>query len=66
MKKYCTLGIMLPVIPLRVNYFLYKYQKYVWYQYEISLTEHMLVGTFQFGSTGRKELKCPNMIKEKQ
>ena len=54
------------MIPLRVNYFLLKYQKYVWYQDYISLVDHRLVGPFQFGVTGRKKLKFSNTIKEKQ
>ena len=66
MKKDGTLGKMFPVIPLRVNSFLQKYQTYVWYQYDISLANHRLVGTFQFGTTGRKKLKYPNMINDKQ
>ena len=39
---------------------------YVWYQDDVSLAEHRLVGPFQFGTTERKKLKYPNMIDEKQ
>ena len=56
---------MLPVMPLRVNNFLKKYQKYVWYQDEISLVDHSLVRTLQFGATGRNKLKHSNLTKEK-
>ena len=40
---------ILSVISLRVNNFLLKYQKFVWYQYHISLEEHRLVGALKFG-----------------
>ena len=53
MKQDGTLGKMLPVRPLRVNIFLHNYQTYVWYQDDISLAKHRMVGTFQFGTTGR-------------
>ena len=66
MKQYGTLEKMLPVIPFMVNNLLKKYQKYVWYQYDISLADNSLVGLFQFVSKGRKKLKYPNMIEEKQ
>ena len=59
MKEEGTLGKMWPVRPLRVNEFLKKRQGYVWYQDEISLAEHRIVGPFQFGTTGRNELKTP-------
>ena len=62
MKQDGTLGKMFPVRPLRVNNYLQKYQKYVWYQDEIYLADHRLVGPFQFGETGGKKLKHPNMI----
>ena len=55
----------MPVKPLRINDFLQKYQKYVWYQDEISQEEHKLVGPFQFWETGRNKLIPPNMIEEK-
>ena len=38
---------------------------YAWYQYDISLANHRLVGPFQFGTKGRKKLKYPNMISNK-
>ena len=66
MKQDGTVGIMLPVRPLRVNNLLQKHQKYVWYQDDISLSEYMLIGPLQFGATGRKKLKYPNMTEEKQ
>ena len=62
MKQDGTLGKIFPVRPLRVNSFLQKYQTYVWYQYDFYLANNRLVGTFQFGTTGRKTLKYPNMI----
>ena len=49
-----------------MNDFLKKSQSYVWYQDEIFLSEHMLVGPFQFGSSGRKKLKYPNIINDKK
>ena len=66
MKQDGTLGKMFPVRPLRVNGFLQRYQTYVWYQDDIFLAKHSLVGPFQFETTGRKNLKYPNMIDEKQ
>ena len=38
----------------------------MWYQDDISLADHNLVGPFQFGTSGRKKLKYPNMIDEKK
>ena len=55
-----------PVRQIRVNYFLQEYQKYVWYQDNISLAEHRLVVSFQFRATGRNKSKYPNIIEEKQ
>ena len=66
MNQDGTLGKMLPVRPLRVNGFLQRYQTYMWYQDDTPLAEHRLVGTVLFGTTGRKKLKYPNMIDEKQ
>ena len=66
MKQDGTLGKMLPVIPLRVNGFLQRYQTYVWYQDDISLVEHSLVCPFQFGTTGGNNFKYPNIIDKKQ
>ena len=57
---------MWAVIPLQVNGFLNKRQGYVWYQYEISLAKHKLVGPLKFGTTGRNKLKYPNIIDNKQ
>ena len=54
------------VRPIRVNGFLQRYLGYMWYQYEISISEHRLVDTFQFGTTVRKKSKYLNMIDEKQ
>ena len=65
-QKDDTLGKMWQVIPLWVNDFLRKIQGYVWYQDDISLAEHRLAGPFKFGTTGRKKLKYPNMIVDKQ
>ena len=66
MKQDGTLGKILPVIPLRVNGFLRRYQPYVWYHDAIYLDEHGMVGPFQFGTTVRNELKYPKIIKDKQ
>ena len=57
---------MWPVTPLQVNEFLNKRQGYVWYQDDISLAEDRLAGIFQFVTTGRKKLKHPNKIDDKQ
>ena len=57
---------MLPVIPNKVHNLLKNIYKYVWYQDEISLDEHSLVGQFQFGTTGRNKLKYRNIIGDKQ
>ena len=66
MKQDGTLGKILPVRPLRLNGFLKRCQEYLWYQYDISLSEYMIFGPFQFGRTLRKKLKYPNIIEEKQ
>ena len=66
MQQDGTLVKMWPVRPLLLNEFLKKRRGYVWYQDYVSLAEHSLVGTFQFGTTGRKKLKYPNMINKKQ
>ena len=60
------LGSMLTVRPSKVQNLLQKNQTYVWYQDDIYLDEHRLVGTFQFETTGRKKLKYPNMIDNKK
>ena len=60
-----TLGNMWPVRQLIVNDFLKERQGCVWYQDEIYLAEHRLVGPFQFGTTGRNKSKYPNMIDNK-
>ena len=57
---------MLPLIPSKVKTLLQKNHTYVWYQNYISISEHRLVGPFQFGTTGRKILKHPNIINKKQ
>ena len=57
MNEDGTLGKLFPVKPLRVNYVVQMYQKYVWFQDGISLEEHILVAPFQFGETGRNKLK---------
>ena len=49
MKQDGTLGKLFPVKPLRVNYVVQMYQKYVWFQDGISLEEHILVVTLQLG-----------------
>ena len=38
----------------------------MWYQDDIYLEEHSLLGILNFGATGRKKLKHPKMIEEKQ
>ena len=61
-----TMVKMFSVIPSKVHNLLQKNQTYVWYQDDISLSEHSLVGTIQLGTTGRKKLKYPNMVDVKQ
>ena len=61
-----TLGKIRPVRPLQVNDFLKKRHGYVWYQDDISLAKHKLVGPFKFGTTVRKKLKHPSMVENKQ
>ena len=53
MNQDVTLGKMLPVIPLKVNGFLQRYQTYVWYQYDFSSDKHRMVCPFPFGTTGK-------------
>ena len=53
-----------PVRPLRVNYFLPEYQKYVWSQDDMYMAENRLAGPVHFGATGRKKFKHPSIIKE--
>ena len=65
-QKDGTLGNMWTVRPLQVDEFLKKCQGYVWYQYDTPLAYHRLVGPLQFGTTGIKKLKYPNMIDDKQ
>ena len=57
---------MLPVRPSKLHNLLQNNHTYVWYLYVISQTEHRLVRTFHFGTTGRNKLKHPNMIEDKQ
>ena len=45
-----TLRNILPVRASKVHILLQNNQTYVWYQYEIFLANHRLVGPFQFGS----------------
>ena len=61
-----TLGKMLLLIPSKVHKLLQKNQTYVWYQDDISLDKHNLVGPSKFETTGRKKLKHPNNINKKQ
>ena len=65
-QQYDTLGNIWPVRPPQVNDFLKKNQGCVWYQDNIFMDEHRMVGPFQFGTVGRKILKYPNTIEEKQ
>ena len=58
-KYNCTLGIFLPLRPLRVNSFLQKYQEYVWYYDDFSLVDHRMLGPFHFGERKNKEIKLP-------
>ena len=60
------LGNMLPVRPIKVHKLLQKNHTYMWYQHYISMADHRLVGPFQFETTGRKKLKYPNIIDNKQ
>ena len=57
---------MFPVIPSKVHNHMQKNHTHVWSQDDISLADHSLVGTFQFGTTGRTIIKYLNMIDEKQ
>ena len=66
MKQYGTPGKMILVRPLKVNGFLQRYKIYVWYQDNISLADHSMVGSFKFIKTGRKKLEYPNMIDKRQ
>ena len=66
MKQDGAFGFFFPVRLLGVNYFLQKYQIYLWYQDEISLAEHRPIRPFQYVATGRRKLKQPIMIKEIQ
>ena len=59
-------GKMFPVIASNVNNLLQNNHTYMWYQDNISLAEHRLVGPFQFGTKGRKKLKHPIMVYDKQ
>ena len=61
-----TLGEMLSVRTSKVHKLLQNNQTYMWYQDDISLAEHRLVGPLQFGTTGRNKLKYTNMIDEKR
>ena len=54
------------MIPNKVHNLLHNIYKYIWYQYEISLDKHRLVGPFQFGTTVRNKLKYRNIIGDKQ
>ena len=60
------LGKMFQVRPIKVHNLLQKNQTYTWYQYDVSLAEHRLVGPLKFGTAGRKKLKYSNMINVKQ
>ena len=66
MQQYGTLGNMWLVRPLRVDDFLKRLQGCVWYQDDISLIEHSLVGPLKFVTTGINKLKYPIMIDKKQ
>ena len=46
--------------------FLKRLQGCVWYQDDISLIEHSLVGPLKFVTTGINKLKYPIMINKKQ
>ena len=61
-----TFRNMFLVIPSKVHNLLQKNHMYLWYQYDISLSDHKMFGTFQFGTTGRNKLKYPNIIDDKQ
>ena len=66
MNQVGTIGEMFPLIPIKLHNLLQKNQTYMWYQVDISLEEYRLVGPFRFGKEGRKKLKYPNMINNKQ
>ena len=48
-----------------MNEFLKKIQVYVWYHDDIYLDDNRLVGSFQFGTSGKNKLKQLNTIEEK-
>ena len=60
------LGQMLPVIPLKVNGFMKKYQGYVCYQDDVYLKNNRLVGAVQFGARRKIKLKYPKIIEDKK
>ena len=51
------MGNIFPVRQSKVHKLLKCLQAYMWYDDDISLTEHRLVGSFQFGKTVRNNLK---------
>ena len=57
---------MFLVRPSKVHNLLQKNKTYLWYQDYISLYKHKVFGTIEFGTAGRKKLKYPNMINDKQ
>ena len=61
----CVLENIYPGIIIKVDNLLKMNNTYVCYQDGIYLDEHMLVVPFQFGTTGRKKLKYPNVIENK-
>ena len=61
-----ALGNMSPVIPSKVRNQLRDNKTYVWYQDDISLEEHRLAGSLQFGTIEINKLKYPKMIDDKQ
>ena len=66
MQQYGTLGNMCLVRPLQLDDFLKRLQGCVWFQNDISLTEHSLVGPLNVLTTGINKLKYPIMINKKQ
>ena len=62
MSQYGTIGKMFPLNPLQVNDPQKKLQGYVWYQDDIFLAYHRLLGKLEFVTTRRNKIKYPNMI----
>ena len=56
---------ILPVKPRKENNLQQKYHTYIWFQDDTTLTEHSLIGSFQFGMRETKKIKYPTVIEYK-